>query len=496
MRALTKIVTLGSIVCAAAVSTACVGGSSDVSKEDQDRLKAFVLDKPPASVPHKLNINYDGKVTLVGYSIEPSGPVSAGQRVALTMYWRSDKKLDEGWNLFTHIVDGSGERILNIDNVGPLREWRENRQALWPSAWEAGKYYVDQQVFTLPAGVKTDKVQVVVGVWKDNDRLKPISGPHDSEKRGIVATIPTTATAAAEGPVSTRVPNLRVDKLARGVQIKIDGKLDEPAWATTPASSFVDVSSGRANPTAPISGQVKVLWNDEGLLVGFEVKDSDVRGGFKKEDKDPHLWTKDTVEIMIDPDGDGDNQNYYELQINPQNLVFDSQFDAYNQPKKDPNGPFGHQEWSAKLKSAVTIQGTLDEASDKDQGYVVEALLPWKSFTKAKKVPPAVGDTWRMNFYAMQDNGGVAWSPILGQGNFHKATRFGRVQWAEAGWLPPELKPPTGTLGGDAGAAASGDAGAAVSAGARFTLPKMPRIKIPGTPGPKVQGAPPAASAP
>ena len=27
-----------------------------------------------------------------------------------------------------------------------------------------------------------------------------------------------------------------------------------------------------------------------------------------------------------------------------------------------------------------------------------------------------------MNFYAMENNGGTAWSPILGQGNFHKAS--------------------------------------------------------------------------
>ena len=43
--------------------------------------------------------------------------------------------------------------------------------------------------------------------------------------------------------------------------------------------------------------------------------------------------------------------------------------------------------------------------------------------------PPKPGDTWRMNFYAMKNNGGVAFSPILGQGNFHKASRFGRVTW-------------------------------------------------------------------
>jgi hypothetical protein len=36
-----------------------------------------------------------------------------------------------------------------------------------------------------------------------------------------------------------------------------------------------------------------------------------------------------------------------------------------------------------------------------------------------------------MNFYAMENNGGVAWSPILGQGNFHKAARFGRVTFVD-----------------------------------------------------------------
>ncbi|HEY6560760.1 MAG TPA: carbohydrate-binding family 9-like protein [Polyangiaceae bacterium] len=492
---MTKIVSVCSIALGA--TAGCVGGSSsnEVTKEDKDRLKSFVLAKAPPSVPHKLNINYDGKVTLLGYSIEPKGPVSAGQSVTLTMYWRSDKKLADGWNLFTHIIDGSGERILNIDNVGPLREWRESRQALGPSAWEPGKFYVDQQVFTLPAGVKTDTVQVVVGVWHENDRLKPISGPHDNEKRGIVATIKTAGGGAGEAPVSTRVPNLRVDKLAKDVQIKIDGKLDEPAWSSAPSSGpFVDVSTGRVNPTAPVSGQVKLLWSNEGMFVGFEVKDGDVRGGFKKEDKDPHLWTKDTVEIMVDPDGDGDNQNYYEIQINPQNLVFDSQFDSYNQPKKDPDGPFGHQEWSAKLKSAVTVQGTLDEAGDKDQGYVVEALLPWKSFSKAKKVPPALGDTWRMNFYAMQDNGGVAWSAILGQGNFHKASRFGRVLWAEAGFIPPELQAPAASGAGDAGGTAAGDAEAPREVGKAGRL-AVPRIKLPGTAAGPVH-MPPASSAP
>jgi hypothetical protein len=32
----------------------------------------------------------------------------------------------------------------------------------------------------------------------------------------------------------------------------------------------------------------------------------------------------------------------------------------------------------------------------------------------------------------MKHNGGVAWSPILGLGNFHHAARFGRLHFVDA----------------------------------------------------------------
>ncbi|MBK7579983.1 MAG: carbohydrate-binding family 9-like protein [Myxococcales bacterium] len=415
----------------------CVGGSTDTSKEDKERLKAYVLDKAPDDMPVKLNINFDGKVTLIGAKITPAGQAKPGTQVKVTMYWRADKKLENGWNLFTHVLDGSGERVLNIDNVGPIREWKGDKQALSPSQWEPGKVYVDEQDFTVPNNLKTDKVQVTTGIWRENDRLKIVSGPADRENRGIVANIATGAPAPTTPEPSTRVPAIRVDKVS-DAKIKLDGKLDEPAWATAPSTGpFVDVQNGRPNPGFPVSGSVKLLWDDQNVYLGFDIKDPDVIGGFDKKEKDPHLWTKDTVEIMVDPDGDGDNKDYYEIQVNPEGMIFDSQFDDYNSPKKDPDGPFGHQEWDAKLKSGVVVNGTLDKPDDKDQGYVVELAIPWKSFGKAKNTPPKVGDIWRMNFYAMQQNNGVAWSPILKQGNFHRASRFGRVMFADKGYVPP-----------------------------------------------------------
>jgi hypothetical protein len=431
------------------VSSGCVGGSKELTEKEKEELKRYVLAQPPKDMSRRLNLNYSGKATLIGYDIEPRGIVKPGERVKLTMYWRADKDIEPGWNLFTHVLDGSGERILNIDNVGPLRQWREPRgQVMGPGDWQTGKVYVDEQEFMVPTSVKTSRIQVVTGIWKDQDRMKIASGPHDRVNRGIVASIATGIAAQGERFRSTRTPLLRVDKIDPELKIAVDGKLDEDAWKrASMAGPFIDVATGESSRDFPVQGGVKIVWDDEGMYLGFTIRNPDIIGGFDKKQRDPHLWTKDTVEIMVDPAGDGDNKDYYEIQINPQNLVFDSHFDDYNQPKKEPDGPFGHQEWESKVKSAVEVRGTIDKSDDRDDGFTVEALLPWKSFAKSVKVPPEIGSTWRMNFYAMKNNGGVAWSPILRQGNFHKASRFGRVLWTEKGFLPPEARERMGTLG-------------------------------------------------
>jgi hypothetical protein len=427
-----------SLVClCVGLLSACVSTPSAEthdSEQESERLKAFILDEAPPDVGTRVDADFGGKVSLLGARIEPAGPAKPGEKLKLTMYWKSEQKLDPGLKLFTHVVDAAGERVLNIDNVGPLRELRSGSQALPPSDWTPGKVYVDEQSFTVPGTVKTDKIQILTGIFGKGGRLNITAGPHDTTKRAIAATLTLTGVHPAK---NARIPSLNVEQIEASVVIKLDGKLDEPAWKSAASTGpLVDVRTGEPNQAFPVNGDVKVLWSEAGMYVGFSVADTDMIGGFKKGEQDPHLWTKDTVEIMVDPDGDGDNKDYYEIQINPQNLIFDSQFDAYNEPKTEPDGPFGHQEWSANAKSGVALDGSVDKSTDEDRGYTVEVMIPWKSFSKAAKLPPEVGSSWRVNFYAMKNNGGVAWSPILGQGNFHKAARFGRLVWSKKGVAP------------------------------------------------------------
>jgi hypothetical protein len=417
-----------------ALAPAC---SRDKNREQKQKLQGQILDEAPP-IEHKLDAVIDDKLELLGYKLEPKGVLKVGQRMKLTLYWRPTEKIEPGYILFTHLLDGSGERVWNIDNNGTLRKGEKYKPALPPSEWEPGKVYVDQMSVKVPAKIKTDRMQIVAGLTKSgtDDRLPVTKGKKDTQNRAFVATVAVTQ-AELKVPKTPKLPSVSVEKLDSTVKIKIDGKLDEEAWNTAPVlGPFVDVKTGEPNKTFPVNGSARMLWNDEGLYVAFEVQDKDLSGGFKKGEKDPHLWTKDAVELMIDPGPEGDNEDYYEIQIGPQNLVFDTQFDKYGEPKTEPDGPFGHQEWASNLKSAVVVDGTLDKSDDEDKGYVVEAFIPWKSFGKAKTSPPAPGDTWRMNLYAVQANDGVAWSPILGQGTFHRAPRFGKVKFTVKGAAP------------------------------------------------------------
>jgi hypothetical protein len=485
---------------------ACVGGKQQISAEDKDRLKANILEAVPPDAK-KVDINFENKVHVVGYKVVPE-LAPAGTKVTVTTYWRCDDPVEEGWQLFTHVQHEGYDKPENLDTNGPLRELKGNHQVLGPDRWERGKIYADEQSFTMPADLRGPDTMFYVGIWKGDARLRIISGPNDGDNRAIIAKVKTGVAPKVKADGKTgaadNIPRLAPVKLAASDKIVVDGKGDEAAWgAAASTGPFVDVGTGRNAASYPVTGSAKLAWDELNMYVLIEVKDPDVLGYFTDKGAQPKDWTvtgqpmtwnHDTAEIMIDPDGDGDNVNYYELQINPANKVFKSQFDGYNLPKTEPLGPFGHEDWETRMKSAVVVHGTIDKPGDKDEGYTVEAAIPWTAFVKgARTLPPKPGDTWRMNFYAMENNGGTAWSPILGQGNFHRSARFGKVTWstkeslAEAAAAADGGAPDAGVsaLGGEGGALDAGRA-AAVDAGA----PRRPAPAAPPVPPPPALGAP------
>lgn len=222
-------------------------------------------------------------------------------------------------------------------------------------------------------------------------------------------------------PPRTTIPELTAHRFV--TPPTIDGQLDD--WPDVVATErFVDTMTGAASePTA----RAGVLWDDAYLYVAFEIDDPFLRSTFEAHDE--HTWEQDCAELMIDPDGDG--LGYVELQVAPTGVTFDTWFDSPREPQ-----PFGHIEWSSGMEASVTAEGVVNDESG-DDGYVVEARIPWAAFAVGPHPtagPPHVGDTYRMAFYALdarrEGQYGVGWSaPMIS--DFHVPERFGRVTFSE-----------------------------------------------------------------
>ncbi|MCA9584871.1 MAG: carbohydrate-binding family 9-like protein [Myxococcales bacterium] len=208
----------------------------------------------------------------------------------------------------------------------------------------------------------------------------------------------------------------------------IDGKLDDAAWGSATAlGPLVKPGDGAEDHASPVDGFARMTWDDAKLYIAFVVKDGAAGSPFGRDDVDPHLWEKSSaVELMIQPGDPGDNKGYYEIQIDVAGAVFDTRWDDYNTPIADgPDGKrFGHMDWSCKAERAVS--------RGDGRYYAVEIALPWSAFAGGRAAsPPKAGDVWRVNLYTFRDGQrhALAWSPIRRQGNFHKASRFGRVRF-------------------------------------------------------------------
>ena len=222
----------------------------------------------------------------------------------------------------------------------------------------------------------------------------------------------------------------------------IDGRLDKPAWREAPKSPrFVDLVTG---VPGFLETRMAALWDDEGLYVGFWVSEPNVQA--RLAERDSLVWNENDVEIFI-----GGEDCYYEFQVNALATIYEvfyiwqdalkkgSRFDLPEfdlrerrvdviggfqdglRYGKDPRGPrWAFMDWDLPgLRAAVQGQGTLNDASDVDEGWTAEIAFPWRGLTRlagSRPLPPRDGDVWRMDFsrFELLESCGVTVEPHPG----------------------------------------------------------------------------------
>jgi hypothetical protein len=206
-----------------------------------------------------------------------------------------------------------------------------------------------------------------------------------------------------------------------GTPIVIDGRLDEPAWVATPDVGrfvFPWYQSGKQEQTL-----AKILWDDENLYVAFVCQDAHIWA--EHTQRDSSVWKDDTVEVFTAPNPDRPKA-YFNIEMNVLGIFLD-QF--------HPNGPGipVEDEWNGTgIQIKTSVVGTLNDDSDEDQYWILEAAIPFENFSKvAKNTPPKDGDTWHMGLNRL---GGKTneqyslWSASqTPKPQFHSPDDFGKV---------------------------------------------------------------------
>ncbi|MND49199.1 hypothetical protein D3C80_401380 [compost metagenome] len=135
-----------------------------------------------------------------------------------------------------------------------------------------------------------------------------------------------------------------------------------------------------------------MLWDEKGLYIFAELEEPHLQGTITKHDA--VIFQDNDFEVFIDPDND--ELNYYEIEVNTLNTIWDLMLSKpYRKGGKPDNS------WTATgLKTAVKLNGTLNNPADTDKGWSVEMMIPWKAF-KENRVP-AINEIWKMNFSRVQ----------------------------------------------------------------------------------------------
>jgi hypothetical protein len=184
-----------------------------------------------------------------------------------------------------------------------------------------------------------------------------------------------------------------------------------------------------------------MLWDDQCLYIGAELEEPHVWATLTKHDS--VIFNDNDFEVFLDPDGD--SHLYAELELNALNTTWDL---LLPKPYKADGQAIDAWEITG-LKTAVHVNGTLNDPTDTDRGWSIEIAWPWKGIKELTKtnVPPHDGDQWRINFSRVEWDIEIegtkyrkvkgrpehnwVWSP-QGVIDMHRPERWGYLQFSTA----------------------------------------------------------------
>ncbi|MEA1875876.1 MAG: carbohydrate-binding family 9-like protein [Bacteroidota bacterium] len=172
----------------------------------------------------------------------------------------------------------------------------------------------------------------------------------------------------------------------------VDGVLDDNEWDQAQWTELFKDIQGDELPAPRYNTRAKMAWSNDYLFIAVEIEEPHVWATITE--RDAVIFYDNDFEVFIDPDGD--THHYSELEINAFETVWDLML---TMPYRD----FGYavDAWDiAGLKVGVSVQGTINDPSDVDQGWTIEIAIPFNIIEECAPYDdvPSPDDFWRINF--------------------------------------------------------------------------------------------------
>ncbi|CAG7652715.1 carbohydrate-binding family 9-like protein [Paenibacillus allorhizosphaerae] len=193
--------------------------------------------------------------------------------------------------------------------------------------------------------------------------------------------------------------------------MRVPSGQDDIHWNSLPTLELVDSPTGEQPALRTF---VQSCWDSRAVYFRFKCQDDFVISTFT--DRDDPLYEQDVVEIFIDETGMG--THYKEIEVSPNNVIFDALVTNHNYTK--PGGRLD-------VDTSWNMEGLQTSVTPTDGGFHYQITMPFSQFS----VMPDGGDCWRINFYRIdQEKSGTrhycAWSPTY-HPSFHVSERFGTL---------------------------------------------------------------------
>ncbi len=202
-------------------------------------------------------------------------------------------------------------------------------------------------------------------------------------------------------------------------EIRIDGLTNEGSWQHAQWSDLFSDIEGNKKPEPLFHARFKMVWNDTVLFILAELEEPNIWAYYDKNDM--IVFRENDFEVFIDPDAN--THNYFEFEVNARNTLFDLFLE-----KPYRNGVKPNIDWNAAgFKSAIHVDGTLNNPDDTDKKWTIEMMIPFSALNKENENAfPKNGTTWKINFSR------VNWQTEILNG------KYTRKKNPETGQLIPE----------------------------------------------------------